>query len=199
LSGADRTPSGSRAPEVDARVVTIAGEHEDHYDPDFYIYNDVLVTHPSGELKLYGYPREVFPPTDFHSATTVGDRIVLIGCLGYPSQRRHGVTPVFALDTASLAITRLVTAGAAPGWIYEHTATLSDDGRSIVVRGGRCAVRAGGGGEEEIRENFDDWSLDRDTRPVDAPHRAPMGRLEPGARRRIPQPPLHPREALVEP
>src|SRR4051812_11149947 len=25
----------------DGRVVKISGEHEDHYDPDFFIYNDV--------------------------------------------------------------------------------------------------------------------------------------------------------------
>jgi hypothetical protein len=142
----------------DGRVVSIAGEHEDHYDPDFYIYNDVAVTDPSGDVAIYGYPHEVFPPTDFHSATRVGERIVVIGCLGYPSMRVPGATPVFALDTRTLAFSRLDAKGDAPGWIFEHTAALSDDEGSITVRGGKRWVRAGD--VEEIRENIDDWSLD---------------------------------------
>src|SRR5690606_30371083 len=38
----------------DGRVVLIAGEHEDHYDPDFHIYNDVVVRHPDGRLEIFG-------------------------------------------------------------------------------------------------------------------------------------------------
>src|SRR6185369_11799713 len=85
----------------DGRRIAIAGEHEDYYDPDFYIYNDVIVHHPSGEVDIYCYPREVFSPTDFHSATLVGDRIVLIGRLGYSGTRMPEVTPVYALDTST--------------------------------------------------------------------------------------------------
>jgi hypothetical protein len=66
----------------DGRVVHIAGEHEDYYDPDFYIYNDVVVQHTDGHVEIFGYPREVFPPTDFHSATLVDNRIVIIGTSG---------------------------------------------------------------------------------------------------------------------
>lgn len=69
----------------DGRVVCIGGEHEDYYDPDFCIYNDVVVLGPGDEIEIYGYPKEVFPPTDFHTANIVGDRIILIGCLGYPT------------------------------------------------------------------------------------------------------------------
>lgn len=139
----------------DGRALAIAGEHEDHYDPDFFIYNDVIVTASSGEVEVYGYPREVFPPTDFHTATLAGDRVVIVGCLGYPSQRRPGFTPCFALDTSSLAISPLVTTGEPPGWIFKHTAELSTDGRTLTVRGGERVVDSG-----DLRENFDDWSLD---------------------------------------
>src|SRR5262249_22684232 len=59
----------------DGRTIYIGGEHEDYYDPDFYIYNDVVVVAPDGTVAIYGYPRVVFPPTDFHSATLDGDRI----------------------------------------------------------------------------------------------------------------------------
>jgi len=33
-------------------------------------------------LKIYGYPKGVFPPTDFHTVTLVGHKIIVIGCLG---------------------------------------------------------------------------------------------------------------------
>ncbi|KAF2822302.1 hypothetical protein CC86DRAFT_410672 [Ophiobolus disseminans] len=59
-------------------VVEIGGEHEDSCDPDFMVYNDVIVFHPeadgkincsSGNFDIYGYPKDVFPPTDGHTAT----------------------------------------------------------------------------------------------------------------------------------
>lgn len=58
------------------REIYIAGEHEDWYDPDFYIYNDVIVIHPNLEIQIYGYPRTVFRATDFHSATLVQDESI---------------------------------------------------------------------------------------------------------------------------
>jgi hypothetical protein len=140
----------------DGREVLIAGEHEDYYDPDFCIYNDVVVRAPNGDLEIFGYPREVFAPTDFHSATLVGERILIIGSLGYVDERRPGLTPVMALDTSSFAIVHVPTSGTPPGWIHEHSASLSDDGRSIVVRGGKLE-RAGDDGA--LIENIDDWRL----------------------------------------
>src|SRR5256885_12843446 len=47
----------------DGRTVLIAGEHEDHYDPDFYIYNDVVILHPDRRMDIFGYPRKAFRPT----------------------------------------------------------------------------------------------------------------------------------------
>lgn len=148
----------SETPLADGRVIEIGGEHEDYYDPDFYIYNDVIVRHPAGELEIYGYPHEAFPPTDHHSATLVGERILVIGCLGYTWMREPGYTPVFALDTRTLGMTRVPTTGDAPGWLYEHTAEPTADGAAIVVRGGTRVVL-----REEVREhveNIDEWSLE---------------------------------------
>src|SRR6185503_1846850 len=104
----------------DGRIVQVAGEHEDAYDEDFCIYNDVFVHEPGGAITLYGYPEDVFPPTDFHTATLVGDAIYLIGSLGYAGARRYGHTPVFRLDTRTFRIERLAPAGDPPGWIYGH-------------------------------------------------------------------------------
>jgi hypothetical protein len=86
---------------TDGREIWIAGEHEDHYDPDFFIYNDVIVRHADDRIQIFGYPKTVFPPTDFHSATLTKDEstIVVIGGIGYPEDRREGFTPVYSVDT----------------------------------------------------------------------------------------------------
>jgi hypothetical protein len=141
---------------ADGRVVLIAGEHEDHYDPDFYIYNDVVIRHPDDRIDIYGYPREIFPPTDFHSATLTDNRIVIIGRLGYPEDRKPGTTPVMVLDLDTFAISSVVTSGTPPGWLFEHEATLSEDGSSISIHKGRVE---GGREDNQLVENIDDWRL----------------------------------------
>jgi len=113
----------------DGRWVQIGGEHEDGYDPDFFIYADVIVHTPpdvpggAWDRRVYAYPEDVFPPTDFHTATLLEDvRILVIGCLGYPAQRSSGHTPVYALDTQTMQMRRLDCTGDAPGWLHKHQA-----------------------------------------------------------------------------
>ena len=69
----------------DGRVFSNTGEHEDYYDPDFLIYNDIIVEYPDGHVKIFGYPATSFRPTGFHSATAVDDErsILIIGNVGY--------------------------------------------------------------------------------------------------------------------
>lgn len=119
----------------DGRWVQIAGEHEDWYDPDFSIYNDVVVHDGAGNTLIYVYPREVFPPTDFHTATLMGDTIILIGSLGYKENRLVGETQVLRLNLKDFSIERIETTGVSPGWISRHQARL--DGDRIVVWGGK--------------------------------------------------------------
>jgi hypothetical protein len=140
----------------DGRTILVAGEHEDYYDPDFYIYNDVVLLHPNGAIDIFGYPAEVFPPTDFHTATLVGDRIIIIGTLGYPEQRKSGTTPVMLLDVPTLAISAVNTFGQHPGWIHEHEALLEPAGKSIQIRRGKLDR---GGEDTSLVENIDDWRL----------------------------------------
>jgi ankyrin repeat protein len=121
----------------DGRVVQIGGEHEDFYDADFCIYNDVFVHGVDGEIQIFGYPEDVFPPTDFHTATLVGEHIYVIGSLGYQGTREFDETPVFRLDTESMHMERLPTTGSAPGWIYKHRSDLID-ATTIRVTGGFC-------------------------------------------------------------
>lgn len=140
----------------DGRVVLIGGEHEDHYDPDFFIYNDVVVRHPDGALDIFGYPHAVFPPTDFHSATLVGNRIIIVGSLGYPEERAAGMTPVCVLEIDSWAISTVLSRGTPPGWIHGQKATLVDEGAAILIQGGKLDR---GGDEGSLVENIDDWKL----------------------------------------
>lgn len=143
----------------DGRVIHIGGEHEDFYDPDFYIYNDVIVVDPDGRIEIRGYTRDVFPPTDFHSATLAGNTLFIVGGLGYRGQRVAGRTPVFRLNLETMTIAPMETSGEAPGWIYRHSARISDDGCAIVVHGGAVWLSD----ERTMRDNIDEWSLDMAT------------------------------------
>ena len=143
----------------DGRVVLIGGEHEDHYDPDFYIYNDVVVVTTDGWVEIYGYPLDSFPATDFHSATLIDGAVLLIGNLSYPDDRRAGYTQVLQLDLETLSMSRIETSGSNPGWIHRHAATLTEDGRGIVISGGTVDLCDG----TWLVENIDDWCLDIET------------------------------------
>jgi len=149
----------------DGRVLHVAGEHEDFYDPDFCIFNDVVVAHPDGQIEIYGYPRQVFPPTDFHTATLVDDAIILIGSVGYRDLRRIGECQVFRLDTATWRIDRIATSGEGPGWIAHHSAEY-EGGASIHVLGGRierAKAADGGSAATEIVRNDELYELSLDT------------------------------------
>lgn len=143
----------------DGCEILIGGEHEDYYDPDFHIYNDVVVKHPDGRVEIFGYPEENFPPTDFHTATVVGNRIVLVGRLGYQDKRISGTTPVLELAIGSWRICARATTGQGPGWLFEHETVLSEEGRSLLVRGGKIDSCEKGG---TLVENLDEWRLDLD-------------------------------------
>mmetsp|Transcript_31216 Transcript_31216/g.28392 ORF Transcript_31216/g.28392 Transcript_31216/m.28392 type:complete len:84 (+) Transcript_31216:264-515(+) len=76
----------------DGKKLYISGEHEDSYDPDFLIYNDVIIQDKEGNITIYGYPKDVFPPTDFHTATRIGDDVYIIGNMGYMQERKFNET-----------------------------------------------------------------------------------------------------------
>lgn len=141
----------------DGRVVCVGGEHEDSYDPDFCIYNDVVVFDHADGVEVYGYPRAVFPPTDFHTASLIGDRVLIVGCLGYPEDRRPGHTPVLALDLSDYSISEVRTTGEGPGWVFRHEAAVGPGG-TVTVRGGEVLVEQGG--ERRYRRNVEEFELD---------------------------------------
>ncbi|MDV7269582.1 hypothetical protein RYZ20_01575 [Thioclava sp. A2] len=119
----------------DGRWVQIGGEHEDHYMSEFVIFNDVTVYSPDAPPRIFFYPTSIFPPTDFHSATLVGDTIWIVGGLGYSRERRSDTTPVYCLALSDFSITKIDTTGEFPGWIHRHQAKLTQKG--IVVIGGK--------------------------------------------------------------
>jgi hypothetical protein len=127
----------------DGRIVQVAGEHEDGCDPDFCIYNDVFVHDADRNITIYGYPDALFPPTDFHTATLIGNHIYLIGSLGYSGTRRFGETPVYRLNVDTFEIECLNTSGSNPGWIYMHRAVQST-AHEIQITGGKVATTTDG-------------------------------------------------------
>ncbi len=141
----------------DGRIVEISGEHEDFYDPDFCIYNDVVVYEDDGNFKIFGYPQDIFPPTDFHSATLVGKYIYIIGNLGYREQRIFNETPVYRLHCDTFKIEKLETTGDKPGWISRHKAYYKEPSK-VYVTGGKIWVMIND--QEEYVENSLNYTLD---------------------------------------
>ena len=141
----------------DGWIVQIGGEHEDAYDPDFCIYNEVIVHNRSGEFEVLGYPEDVFPPTDFHTATYVDGSIYIVGRLGYWGTRKFGETPVYRLDCNTWSMHPVETSGDNPGWIFKHKATLDGSHNLIISEGQICGEV---GGEEGHFENAEQFRLD---------------------------------------
>lgn len=136
--------------EWNERIIYIGGEHEDSYDDDFCIYNDVVVIDRDVGTSIYCYPREDFQPTDFHTATVVNSFIYIVGCLGYPEDRNVDRTPVYRLDLDTMRIDRIQTYGDKPGWIWEHEACYDRETNSIIVEGGRRLVSNPGVFDERV-------------------------------------------------
>lgn len=140
----------------DGRILEIGGEHEDYYDPDFCIYNDVVVHQGDGSFTILGYPKDIFPPTDFHSATLVGKYVYIIGCLGYLSERIYNQTPVYRLHSETFKIEKVETTGEKPGWISRHKAHYQEQSK-IFLTGGKVCVKLND--KDEYVENSNDYIL----------------------------------------
>lgn len=117
----------------DGRMVLIGGEYEDYYDPQFAIYNDVVVIDPMGNIKIYAYPKDIFPPTDFHSAVLIDDAIWIIGGLGYMQDRQYHKTLIYRLNIHTFEITKVNTINDI-GLIHDHIADV--DNHQILVKEG---------------------------------------------------------------
>lgn len=144
---------------LDGRIVYVGGEHKDWYDPDFCIYNDVVVESADGSFDVYVYPEDIFPPTDFHTATLVEGRLYLIGNLGYRDLREIGETQVCCLDTDTFAIEPVITAGNGPGWIHGHRAEFDRSANEIRIWSGKVIDAA----DTPLRPNVHVYALHLDS------------------------------------
>jgi hypothetical protein len=86
-------------------------------------------------ITVYGYPVEVFPPIDFHTATyfrnptTQDEYIYIIGGLGYVGSTSREQTNVYRLHLSTFSMELLETSGMKPmGPTHQHTAVLVGDG-----------------------------------------------------------------------
>lgn len=138
----------------DGSVVCVAGEHEDYGDPDFCIYNDVITFRPDGGIEIYGYPPDLFPPTDFHTATLVGDDLYLIGSLGYAENRAEkSRAQVLVLNLRNFKMRLVSATGDNPGWISCHRAKLVSP-TTIAIWGGQTSMGS------ELLDNEGAYELD---------------------------------------
>lgn len=140
------------------RTILIAGEHEDYSDPNFHIYNDVIVVDANKQVRVYSYPNDVFPPTDFHAAIVISGFIWVIGSVGYyyENNSADASIQVCRLEVATMKMEVVETQGDMPPWTNfqndeKNRCTLSKDGKSIQVI---CMSIV----EDVI------WTLDTDTR-----------------------------------
>jgi hypothetical protein len=142
----------SRTLLEDDSVVCIGGVHEYSGDPDFAIYNDVIIRHWDGTIEIYGYPIDDFEPTDFHTATLVNqaESIYIIGGIGRPCDRVFGTTPVYQLSVRFKTIQRLKVPGIEPGWISKHEARYVTASQEILVWGGEIQTS-----DDHTARNFD--------------------------------------------
>jgi len=145
----------------DGPVIYIGGEHEDFYHPDFCIYNDVVVSSANDEISIYGFPKEVFPPTDFHTTTLTERQLIIIGGLGYKNERIFGHTPVYALNQSDFHIEKIETSGEHPGWIHKHEAQIDEAG-IITIRGGKIVREYQG--RQSFISNIEEYTLDLSSR-----------------------------------
>lgn len=143
----------------DGTKIYIGGEHEDYYDPDFFIYNDVVRLRPDQTVEIFGYPADVFPPTDNHSATLIGDAIYIIGGLRYPEHRNDQETQVYRLGLNNLSIQQVETGGLAPAWLHNHEVEIDCGRKRIFCTGGYVTHPT----TQTRVENLTNWVFDLET------------------------------------
>jgi hypothetical protein len=156
---------GTSTTLADGRVVTIGGEHEDWYDPDFAIYNDVVVFDTKTKqsiddehmsFTIFGYPQHIFPPVDFHSATYIKEPglnkeyIFIIGGLGYQDSEVRNKTSVWRLDLDDFSIEKMETCGEGPASGISRHEALNYENK------GKQFIRVTVNHEEQFSLSLDD-------------------------------------------
>ncbi|CAM6089491.1 unnamed protein product [Calypogeia fissa] len=117
----------------DGRHVLIGGEHEDFYDPDFCIYNDVVVFSgpPSSDSSTSSAAEDDIPrcstdPANFYTHIHSLHRRSASQFTAILASRDR--TDVYRLDLSDFSIKKMETSGSKPArGIDDHAAKLIDD------------------------------------------------------------------------
>lgn len=121
------------------RVIQIGGTFGHEYSTDYCVYNDVIVHEAGKPARVFLYPCDVFPPTDFHTATVVGDWIYVIGALGYLTDRDPETCPIYRIHVLTMHIEKVTPTGDDPGRMFCHEAVRLE-GNRILVRQGKLST-----------------------------------------------------------
>ena len=117
--------------------VQIGGQYDDAPEYDYCVYNDVIEYDGRGEFTIYGYPKDVFPPTDHHSATLINDHLYVIGGLGDFIDDDLQQTNVYRWNIQSKQFEQVVTQGQSPQQLFKHTASYDPHRQAIIISGGK--------------------------------------------------------------
>jgi hypothetical protein len=93
----------------DGRIIEIGGEHEDSYTRTS-AFTCVFGASRQGRFDILGYDA-VFPPTDFHSATLVGNKSTSSAAWLSRSAALAATHRLYRLDCEALAIEAVKTNG----------------------------------------------------------------------------------------
>jgi hypothetical protein len=121
---------GTTCTNVNGVLYFIGGEHEDYYDPNFFIYNDVIKIEDR-KVTIYWYPRDIFPPTDFHASVYLNGFIWIFGNIGYKSLRKKFIQ-VCRLNINTMKIENLNNSSG-PLWTHFEDNSITIQDNSIKV------------------------------------------------------------------
>ena len=70
------------------KKIYIGGSYEDSYDPDFFIYNDIVVI-DDNNIDIYIYPQDVFPPIEDAIVEERDGKLIISGGTQYIADYRE--------------------------------------------------------------------------------------------------------------
>jgi hypothetical protein len=141
----------------DGRVVYLGGDHEDSYDPDFCIYNDVVVFGPKTELRCMDIQKRFSCRSTFTrplSSATESSSLVVWATQTLAAWAIHRY---MSLTCQVFALPRSRPRGRCQAG---SSSTVRNSNREVLssIRGGELIEERGGG--QRYRRNVEDYALD---------------------------------------
>ena len=117
--------------DVNGLSIFIGGEHEDYYDPNFCIYNDVITIDKDDNIKIYAYPKNIFPPTDFHYSIYVNGYIWIFGSIGYQKDRKQFIQ-ICRLEVETMKMENMNNSSG-PLWLWFKSTKPTFHGNMVKI------------------------------------------------------------------